>query len=603
MENCLIWNRQDDAATVQKSELGVNGVITGTPTYGPVFHQGGAYSANTGNYITYTRVIPQTSGCIEFWWKSNFNPGGGTHYSLFGAQNAGATKKLLFYHNFAAGFTFDMNAGATTFSVADGVVGFTGIGDIFHFKIPWDAAKGIAGMYSAALYVNGVLRGGTVQNIAAGDMAFLNVCKGLTTYGHWYAQSWIDNLKYWDYPNTNCADRYIEGFGGARSRTTYDIPPLPDPVPVHEVLSCDRVKPQVWVMGQDIYALGYVKNIINIEEYKTFRRDKVISNSYSLTVKNYNDFFSINNPVSIFKNTNWKYSSLRIVDEDSEEIWSGVIERIKRNHENKTAQLITRNSLTKVMNTKIEYASTDWETAAEAAKNILNNYSYADYNNASFNTSISQLDNNSCYIKADFSKDDDITLQQAIEKLAEASCCDCYSHKGDIYFKHWVPFTGGVKVELTESDLLSAPIVDDLGHQMINDYRIGYEGDQETPAEDANLGNIGSVSRSKFDVHSMREFEGGGNNQIMFQDATSAQYIGEQYIRRSHISLDKAEVRPPDVIEFRISIKHRDWVDLETFFRLTLSDEGWDRQLFEIFRFRRDYDRQEISIIAYEVEE
>ena len=167
---------------------------------------------------------------------------------------------------------------------------------------------------------------------------------------------------------------------------------VPPPVQVIEPIVCARSYPQVLVAGKDLYALEYVKEIINIDEFKTFRQSKLIQNNYNLVLNNMDDMFSVDNPTSLFASSDWRYSSIQIIDEDGEGIWKGVIEDIKRNHKTKLATMVTKNSLVKVMNTKIAYTSADWETPANAARNILDQEGYSDYNVASFTSSAAPLD-------------------------------------------------------------------------------------------------------------------------------------------------------------------------------------------------------------------
>jgi hypothetical protein len=320
-----------------------------------------------------------------------------------------------------------------------------------------------------------------------------------------------------------------------------------------------------------------------------------------LTVNNADNFFSVNNPSSLFKDVQWRFTPVTIYDEDGELVWNGVIEDIKRNHGTKTADIITKNSLIQFMNLKVAYTSADWETAAGAAKNILDNAGFTDYNVKSFQDSKNQLENESCYIKVNFEEDDDITLQQAIEKLAEFGCADAFSHVGNIYFKHYRPFTGGIKVNLGIKDIGDPSVVGGVA-VLVNDYRIGYDGDGGTPATDANSNDIGANSRAKFGTQSLREMGGGTDDQIVFKDKTSATYIGECHIRRVHIDLDKVTVKLREQASFQVPIKHDEWIDLETYFSITLSDEGWNEEPFEIFDFDRDYDRQVMNVLGYQVE-
>ena len=371
----------------------------------------------------------------------------------------------------------------------------------------------------------------------------------------------------------------------------------PPPVQVIEPIVCAKSYPQVIVAGKDLYALNYVKEIINIDELKTFQ-SKLIQNNYNMVLNNTNDAFSVDNPVSLFAGSDWRYGPIQIIDDDGEEIWKGVIEDIQRDHKTKLATMSTKNSLVKVMNTKIAYTSADWETTANAARNILDQENYTDYNVASFTSSAATLDSNSCYVKCFFNLEDDITLQQCLEKLAEFGAAYSYAHAGDLYYKHWKPFTGGVKVNLTIADLASPPIVSSSINDLVNDYSIGYEGDKDIPATDLANGNIGSVSRSKFGTHSVREMDGGANSQIVYKDLTSAVYIGETLIRRVHQDLDKSYVKPLTTMAFSLPLKHQEWVDLETFYRFSFSEEGWTDKLFEVFRFQRNFDQDRIDMLG-----
>ena len=87
--------------------------------------------------------------------------------------------------------------------------------------------------------------------------------------------------------------------------------------------------PQVIILGNyDIYDLGYVTKLANISEQKTFQKDKLINNTYNLSVDNSDDFFSINNTNSIFSDINWLYNSINIINGEGEYIWNGIITNI-----------------------------------------------------------------------------------------------------------------------------------------------------------------------------------------------------------------------------------------------------------------------------------
>ena len=378
----------------------------------------------------------------------------------------------------------------------------------------------------------------------------------------------------------------------------------PDVGYAHAAPALDIRRYKVLILNNeiDLVEFGYVMDFIKIDEKKTFQRDKLTINQISIKVKNTDDFFSVNNNSSIFKATNWRYEPCVIVNSDGEIIWDGIIYDIERDHARKTATIISCDRLSMYLKKKVEYTSADWETPADAVKNIFDAIGFTAYNTRAMTASISQYEANGCYIKCNFTLDADMTLQQAIEKIAEFGCADCYSSKNLVHFKHWRPFTGGVKVHLPASDLKEAPNVWSLIDELYNDYHIGYYGDLGVSATDnGSTSPIAEASRQKFETHDLPELCGRENNQIMFKDLASAQYIGNCYILRTHYSLAPAE--SITAINFSLPITCREWIDLETYFTLTLAEESWTDKKFEIFATTIDYNKRSIDVTAYGVPE
>lgn len=606
-QNCVLWNRLDNTRTTTNSEIGTDFVENGSPSYVPVFHQGGMDCDTNAKYASIADypTINNDEGFISFWWQPHYNSGTAGNYFMFSSgSSAAATFWIAFVYSVTDLF---LQVGDNWAVQASKRINPTWVAeDIIHVGLWYNR---LSGGDTVEIYLNGATYAAVVENqvnwgvlaVPSPNEIYVGTAQPWLTTG----DCAIDNFKYWDDAAEGLAsipDRWIEGFGGQKMRV-FAEEPLPPPVQVIEPIVCAKSYPQVLVAGKDLYSLGYVREIINIDEYKTFRQSKLIQNNYNLILNNMDDTFSVGNPVSLFAGTDWRYSSIQILDEDNEEIWNGVIEDVRRNHKTKLATMITKNSLVRVMNTKISYISSDWETPADAAKNILDQEGFTDYNVASFNRSAAVQDDNDCYVKCYFNTEDDLSLQACLEKIGEFGASYVYSHAGDIYYKHWQPFTGGVKVNLTSSDLATAPMVSSAINDLVNDYSIGYEGDLDIPATDSANGNIGNISRSKFSTHSIREMGGGANTQIVFKDLTSAVYIGETLIRRVHVNLNLSSVEPLTLIAFSLPLKHQEWVDLETYFRLTFSEEGWTNKLFEIFRFQRNFDRDRMDVLAMGVQE
>jgi hypothetical protein len=362
--------------------------------------------------------------------------------------------------------------------------------------------------------------------------------------------------------------------------------------------------PQVILLNDiDIYARGDVEKIINVTEEKTFGRDKLINSQFDITVKNYRNFYSVDNNRSYFKAINWRYEPLKIYNPDGDLIWNGVIRNIQRDHEKGTAKILTINKLHKQWNEVITYSSSAAETPASAAKNIMDNYSI-DYDSGTIQASINQLDANSCYVKVNITEEDDVTVMAAIEKLAEYACADAFSSLDKVYFKHWQQFTGGVKVNILEKDFKVRPKIADLESEIINQFSIPYDGDLGVPITDTNGNNIGNISRQStyFGNHNLPGFDDGGKEaQIYFTSKAGAQYIGESYIKRTHIDLS-TQPRPPWIVDFELKGTHEDWIDLETYFTITFDDESWSSKVFEFFKTEINYNTDSIKLRAVETQ-
>jgi len=360
--------------------------------------------------------------------------------------------------------------------------------------------------------------------------------------------------------------------------------------------------PRVVILNDvDIYARGDVEKIVNVIEEKTFARDKLVNSQFSITVKNYDNFYSVDNNTSYFKNTNWRYGDLKIYNPDGDLIWDGMIRRIERLHKSGLARIVTISKLHKKFNEKITYTSSSAETPASAAKNIMDNYDVS-YDAATIQNSINTLDAAGCYIKANFTADDGITIMAAIEKLSEYACADAFSSVGKVYFKHWTQFAGGVKVNLIDKDLKTSPNVSDTETELINQFSISYDGDEGVPITDTN--NIGAISRqdSYFGAHNLPGMSDAGEDaQIYFTTKAGAQYIGESYIKRTHINVN-TQPRPPWKIDFSLKGTSADWLDLQTYITLTLSAESWSQKVFEIFKTEINYNDNSIKLLAIEAQ-
>jgi hypothetical protein len=359
--------------------------------------------------------------------------------------------------------------------------------------------------------------------------------------------------------------------------------------------------PQIFILDENIFKRTI--EFMNVTEMKTFNRAKLITNTYTIPVNNDDDYFSINNPKSNFSGADWRYSPVTVFDRDANKIWEGAIFDIIRDHRNKTAQIICKNTYFNFRNRIISYQSSTWETGAAAFKEICDAAGFTKYNLASINASDAQLADNGCKLKVDIQTEDGQTFIQTIETLAELSNAYLYVHNDELYFVHWVPFTGGISASINgnrKNVLREAPIISSPETEIINEYSIDYYESGKVPATDANSNNIGIKSRNRFDEYPMQPFRTGSNQQIVFMDKQSAIYIGEGYMRKTNRNLE-TDPRPPERIGISLFADNDEWVNLQSTFEFSFAEEGWTDKIFEVFEFTIDDDSDAMPMVAWSV--
>jgi len=367
-------------------------------------------------------------------------------------------------------------------------------------------------------------------------------------------------------------------------------------------------KPRILYLSHDLFDLGYVEKIPDVTESKGFVRGKLSPSDVTITCRNNDNQFSIDNPVSFLNGSNWQYSPIKIYDEDNNLTFDGIVSNIIRDHTSKTVSIECKDRIFQNRKTPIAYttASAAGETAATAAYNIMVQEGFTYYDNTALQNSISTLTANSCYVHVNILKQDDVSIFAALEKLGPYGAADVYMHKNKVVFKHWTAYTGGVSVAFDYGDPKltprTAPTITTLEYAFFNDYSIGYNGDLEVPATDAANGNIGAPSRLRFGTQMAPELRCNSKsaNMVAFKDSTSAVYIGKTMIKRGHSTLTPIP-KVLQVINFEVEYSFRSYIDLGTYFKMTFPDEGWTNKVFEVSKIQRNISSQNIAIEGWEV--
>ena len=589
-DSAIFWNKHETLAYI--SELGPNGVNNSTSIVPGKFGNAAEINANL-EYITYSGVglTNHNTYGVGQWIKTEFavvngNAQDGAAHIVFRIFDSGGFAGQLFIHN-TLGIFFQHG---TTGNLLLDTVSNWNAGDWIYVLLILDRSAGFDGAKTCAIYLNGIQTGSVTT--ALGDRPNNNnyVRIGNFSGGTFQLDGAHDNLKIYNVISPIIVSAIID------NRNTEAWPGPPAIVPIDFKVK----QPQVLILNSqiDLYALGYVKNINDIEERKTFQRDKVITNQMSIPLHNQDNQFNPGHQNSILNGTNWRYQLCQVIDEDDNLIWDGELDDFLSDEKTKSVNMLSKNVLLKRFQTVIEYESADFETPGNAFKNICDAYDM-EYNTQFVEDSIAQYTLNNCFIKCNFNISDGVKFQQAIEKIAKFGAADCYSANNQLNFKLYVQFTGGAKFNLADSDLAS-PIKRKLLRKYFNNYIIGYVGDLDTPAQDVDNDNIGLVSRNNNGKPDFK-IDGSDGKQIEIQDLVSAVFIGNTNIRRTHVDLFTKPF-PVNEIQFSLDYKHKDFITLQTWFRLTNIANGWNNKLFEMYISRRSFTKKRFNIVAYEVD-
>ena len=88
------------------------------------------------------------------------------------------------------------------------------------------------------------------------------------------------------------------------------------------------------VIFYDIDIFDRVISLPNITEQRTFRRDKLITNEYDIVVRNVDNFFTPTNKASLVYGTDWLYQPIKVIGDNDETVWDGIVTKIIRNVNN-----------------------------------------------------------------------------------------------------------------------------------------------------------------------------------------------------------------------------------------------------------------------------
>lgn len=226
-EGLVLWNGLGSDFEIENSLVGPRGRRTGGRFVNGRFGQSLELTSFEKNALSFPiEILPSPSGCIEFWAKlsefpadllpgerptliSVINERGSCYFQLHLTGNDGSGNGGVCFRIPALGSAGTGPAGRWTYARA---LGSEYTDDWHHYGFVWNAngIKDIAdGTKKTAVFIDGKLNShswdfnpnSTLETPKAGAIEFMS-CSGLSA-----ERVAFDNLKIWNYPKTNFADR------------------------------------------------------------------------------------------------------------------------------------------------------------------------------------------------------------------------------------------------------------------------------------------------------------------------------------------------------------------------------------------------------------
>jgi len=286
------------------------------------------------------------------------------------------------------------------------------------------------------------------------------------------------------------------------------------------------------------------------KEFRTLQRDGIIISNYKFTIENSDKVFSVNRDKSFFSNPDTIYNTPIKIKSNDVIVWQGIIKNVFEKPNDIAVDIETIDQFYDTIHQKVEYASGGYEGFGDIVKNVFDTYNI-NYNTGAMERSIALYDAASCEAEATITKDDSMDVMSFAEKMAEIGCADFFTHDGEVYFLAYGDTAGGITLE--DKDFITFDSISLNEKDIINEYRIYHAAGG--PEIDADNNNIGEASRNKYGTRELKEMKTGTEEIITLKDSTSAVYLGENYIKRSHILQNGLYSNIPLWVQFSLDIE------------------------------------------------
>lgn len=342
---------------------------------------------------------------------------------------------------------------------------------------------------------------------------------------------------------------------------------------------------QALINGIDIIANGWTVAKFNLNEEMNLLDNTIVFPDVSLEIHDFDNALSPLSPQSIFYGDDFSKYGISFYDDFGNLIYSGKIRDIKTLTDNKKLEFTLENSSMSIFEQNLQYVRdiSDNYVPAKIVEDILviNGLKDLIYKNGSLVPSLARAiekqEELQFYIGATVSLEDNITMGQALEKLAKISGAYFFYTDLQLQLSLWEELSQIRRAShtFTESDLHEMPVLNYDTSYIINNYQVDMasESDPLQTILDTGFNNIGLESRNKFGNKDLDVIDLNIDSSPFFANPTSnsltiAIEVGEGYIKRFKENLLRAE--------FAIRTSEHDRIRLNDFIAMNLNNSKYD---------------------------
>ncbi|MCK5644941.1 MAG: hypothetical protein KAJ19_29345, partial [Gammaproteobacteria bacterium] len=222
-QGVVLWNKLDDVTAVQNSEIGIDGIETGTIQYNAGKFGDGSYTNSTDNRINFQNFTSSSVNdwqefTMEFWFKTDYDVEDGVAldgnvYTLYNWRINDENRNLSQITNDYRGWQYFIEVSNTVYRYTNTTISFTSE-EAHHFAVVVNNSGIDGGDDKVRMYLdNDLTYNLTTTHPSLSGTQDLLLLVHLTAGGYTTPfNGLMDNIKIYNYAKTDFSDRFYEGF-------------------------------------------------------------------------------------------------------------------------------------------------------------------------------------------------------------------------------------------------------------------------------------------------------------------------------------------------------------------------------------------------------